>query len=396
MISSKISFPRKRFRYVFILFLTGAALISCKQNKASSKALAAIENPINTSEVKNDNLDQEVKALMAEYNIPGVNMALLGNGRINSTRNYGVLQKGKKDLINDETMSSVGSISKVINAILILKLVNEGQLNLDKNVNDYLINWKVKENAHTKDNPVTLRRILSHTAGFSVSGFEDYLPLEEIPNIIQILNGEKPAKNTKVEVVFPVGSKYEYSGGGITVSQKVVEDVTGLSYAEAARQILFEPLNLGRSSYENPLPSSYQNVAKAHDENGNPIALPRGYETMPEQAASGLWTTPTELAKLLSVFIPTSDAKTVDFLSPKIVKDMVTPQTPGKYGLGPKIIENKGFKLIEHGGANDSFKAIFCFYPEKNVGYIVFANGSNGMDLIVDALPIFDAYFGIL
>lgn len=379
---------KSRFLLVFLIVVS----ISCKQNNASNKLQASSTGLEIKSEIINDSLDITIKELMTKHSVPGVNVAIIKKGQLSYTRNYGVLQKGVAEEVNDETMFSMGSISKFVNAIIILKLVKEGKLNLDENVNNYLLQWKVKDNSYTEKKPVTLRGILSHTAGLSVHGFEDYLPEEPIPNTIQILNGEKPAKNSKVEVIYPVGSRFQYSGGGITICQKIIEDVTGLSYPEAAEQILFKPLGLKRTSYENPLPLSFDNVAKAHDGNGNAIALPRGYQTMPETAASGLWTTLIDFSKLLALIKSKNRNDSSNFLSPELIDEMVTEQHPGTYGLGPKIIQVKGKKVIEHGGSNDSYKAIFIIFWEKESGYILQSNGSNGMDLIVEALPFLDTY----
>jgi len=346
------------------------------------------------SEVKNDSFDLYVNQLISKHNIPGAGFALIKDGSLHSTRNYGILQQGEDTTVNDETMFSVGSISKVVNAFLILKLVDEGKLNLDEDVNKYLVDWKVENNEYTEEgNPVTLKAILSHKAGFSVSGFADYLPEEVLPTTVQILNGAGPAKNEKVELIHPVGSKWQYSGGGVTVSQKVIEDVTGMAYHEAAEKILFEPLGLERTTYENPLPESWGNIAKAHNENGDKVALPRGYHSMPEAAASGLWTTPSDLAKILIAFYHAKEGMTESFLSTNLCHQMVTEiPDSNQYGLGPGVGVYKGEKIMEHTGSNDSYKAYFAFFYEKGNGYVAVSNGSNGMDFLMEKVKYFLDY----
>ena len=371
---------------LFILILINV-LLACKYKIPDQlESVGQIET---LTEIQQDSFDIKVQNLMKDYKVPGASFAFIRDGVVHATRTYGHIQKGSLASVSENTMFSVGSVSKVINALIILRLVNEETLKLDVDINQYLKGWKVDNNQYNKDNPVTLRAILSHTAGFSVHGFPDYLPEESVPDIIQTLNGEDPAKNDKVELVYPVGSKFQYSGGGITVSQKIVEDVTGKSYQEVAHEQIFAPLDLKRSSFENPLPKSWQNIAKAHNQNGHKVALPRGYQTMPEKAASGLWTTPTDLAKILVAFYNAKEEISNDFLSPQICEDMVTKVPPSNFGLGPGIATHRGEKLMQHAGSNDSYKAYFCFYYEKGFGFVACIN-SDVDNFIMKNLKVFE------
>lgn len=382
--------PNNSIKLQFSCFFLILIIISCIQSSASDTLQGASENLEIQAKIATDSFDIKVDSLMQEYKVSGASFSFIKDGVLHSTKNYGFIQKGAAAKINDETMFSVGSVSKVVNAMLILKLVDEGKLNLDEDINQYLVDWKVNDNKYTKDNRVTLRAILSHTAGFSVHGFADYLPEETIPTTIQILNGVSPAKNEKIALIHPVGSKYKYSGGGITVSQKIVEDVTGMAYHEAAQKYLLAPLGLKRSSYENPLPESWNNIAKAHDENGDKVALPRGYQAMPEAAASGFWSTPSDLAKILIAFYNSKEEKSnSNFFSTKLCNEMVTKVTPSNFGLGPELTVLKGDKLMQHAGANDSYKAYFCFFYEQGSGWIAFTNGGNGMDFLMDPIDFY-------
>ncbi|MEL6143558.1 MAG: serine hydrolase domain-containing protein, partial [Bacteroidota bacterium] len=215
------------------------------------------------------------------------------------------------------------------------------------------------------------------------------LPEEPIPSTLQILQGASPAKSGKVYVHFPVGSRFKYSGGGITVIQKIIEDITGLTYHEAAQQHLFAPLQLKRTSYENPLPSSMGNIAKAHNRLGDPVAIPRGYQSMPEKAASGLWTTPSDLATILSAIIASSENER-GIITPVLIEDMITPEVNTEFGLGPKIEYRNGQTIVFHNGANDSYRAHFKVYWEQKTGYVIFTNGTNGLDLIQELQPLLD------
>ena len=365
---------------------------ACKQAPQKNKITTAKEYVKSKGVAELDSFDIKIKKLKKDYNLPGLSFAFIKDGKFHSTRNYGKLQKSKAELINSETMFSVGSISKVVNALIILKLVEAGKLDLDVDVNQYLVDWKVEENQFTKNKKVTLRNILSHTAGFSVSGFPDYLPEEPIPTTLQILNGSGPAKNEKIKLISAVGNKFKYSGGGITVTQKIVEDVTGLSYHKAAKKILIDPLGLKRTTYENPLPSHWKNVAKAHNEKGEEVALPRGYQTMPESAASGLWTSTSDLAHILIEVYSSLEDRANPFLSKNLATEMITRVAPSEFGLGPKINSSKGDRLMQHTGANDSYKTYFCLFFERGLGYIGFTNGSQGMEFLMNELAFFDKH----
>ncbi len=330
-----------------------------------------------------------LKSRMAHYGVAGISFGVIKDGKLDWAKGYGVLQQGTEQPVTPETLFSVGSISKVGTAVMILKLHEMGVLDIDQNVNNYLSSWSVPENSYTREHPVTLRAILSHTAGLTVHGFADFSPEEPLPTTIQILNGEAPAKNDPVRVNIPVGSRFRYSGGGTTVSQLVIEDAARRPFHKAADSILFQALDMRRSSYQNPLPEVVGNIAKAHNRNGNPVALPRGYQSMPEAAASGLWTTPTDLSKLIITLMKGYEGEN-DYLSQAIVKDMMTPVHPSDYGLGPKIKEAQNTLQFMHGGSNDSYRARFIGTLDTQNGIIIFTNGTAGNQLINELLPLFD------
>ena len=207
-----------------------------------------------------------------------------------------------------------------------------------------------------------LRRMEEHghsvwgtfTAGFNVHGFADYRPGQSLPDTVQILEGSGPAKNDRVRLTFTPGDHMDYSGGGITVSQLVVEDVTGMPYEDAARKYVFEPLGMNRSTFVNPLPASHGNIANAHDGNGRPAAPPRGWEAMPEQAASGLWTSARDLATFVLALLDDSDDA---FLPPDLREDMLTRVPQSWHGLGPRLNGEGETRVFHHGGANNSYRA---------------------------------------
>ncbi|MDJ0938488.1 MAG: serine hydrolase domain-containing protein [Woeseiaceae bacterium] len=313
-----------------------------------------------------------IEQRLENYRVPGVAVAILDGGEIVWAKGYGVTLAGSDDAVDADTVFSVGSVSKMINAALILRLVAEGRLDLDKDVNEYLTSWQVPESRYSRQEKVTLRRILSHTAGFTVHGFADYEPDEALPTALQTLNGQRPAKNDRVELMFAPGDRMDYSGGGITVSQVLVEDVTGLAYEDAARKYVFEPLGMARSTFANPLPVEHGNIARAHDDRGRPAGLPRGWEAMPELAASGLWTSANDLGAFVIGLLDDG------FLPPGVLEDMMNREERSWYGLGPRLNGNGPSRVFHHGGANNSYRAWIEGHPDSGAGIVVVTNGTDG------------------
>ncbi|GAB4517757.1 MAG: hypothetical protein Tsb004_28170 [Allomuricauda sp.] len=323
-----------------------------------------------------------IEAQQKKYGVPGVSLLLIENGRISWAKQYGYRQSGKQYRINRETMFSVGSISKVVSAITALRLVDGGKLDLDEDINGYLTRWKVPRNKFTEERVATLRKILSHTAGFTVHGFADYQPNEPLPDLLEIIHGKHPAKNGPIYINAPIGAQERYSGGGTTVVQLIIEDVMDESFSQIAKELVFDPMQLTRTTFSNPLPQSYSNVAKAHGPNGRPRALPRGYESMPELAASGLWTTPSDLAQILLAVVSSYQGNSNEILSRELTQEMMEPVPPSHYGLGPEIKKTGSSKIMYHGGANDSYRARFEIDLDQQNGFIIFTNGERGSELI--------------
>ena len=319
---------------------------------------------------------------MANYGVTGVSMAVIENGQLLWSRGYGVQQAGSSDPIDPSTVFSVGSVSKVATAVITLRLVDEGRLDLDRDVNHYLRRWRIPANDFTGQEPVTLRRIMSHTAGLTVHGFADYQPGEALPSIVEILDGTPPAKNPPVRVDQLPGSAYRYSGGGTTVQQLVIEDVTGLTFNEAAERYLFRPLEMHRSTFINPLPAWHGNIARAHGPEGAPAALPRGWETMPEAAASGLWTTPTDYARLIVALIASYHGEDESLLRRETTADMMSEVPPSIFGLGPELGGEGLSRNFVHGGSNNSYRAFMVGYLNERAGLVIFTNGTRGNELI--------------
>ncbi len=317
-----------------------------------------------------------IMARMAERNVPGAAVAIVQNGEIIHSAGYGLLSARSDEQVDEKTVFSAGSVSKVVNAVLILRLVQAGLLDLDEDVNSYLTSWKVPSGTFTRSQPVTLRHLLSHTSGFSQHGFPDFKPGQPLPTTVQTLDGIKPAKNRPVRLMFEPGKMMDYSGGGITVAQLVAEDVLQKPYEAIAREYLFDPLGMDRSTFANPLPETYGNIAKAHSKRGKLQARPRGYESMPELAASGLWTSSADMALFLKVVL-TDD----EFLTPAMRAELITRAPRSWHGMGPRINGDGDNHVFHHGGANDHYMSWLEGHPASKNGMIILTNSEAGREL---------------
>lgn len=365
-----------------------AALVpfSAKGQSASSDPVRSFEAGLRpaVSIAGEPEMRWQLHERMAHWNVPGISIAVIRDGKLAWARGYGVLQAKRSDPVDTETMFSVGSISKVGAAAMTLRLVDAGRVDLDRDVAVYLKRWKIPYNTYVAARPVTLRGILSHTAGFTVHGFADFQPGAHLPSVLDTLEGRPPARHEPVRVAAVPGERFRYSGGGTTVEQLLIEDVTGLGFEEAARRLLFDPLSMSRSTYSNPVPRSYGNVAKAHGPDGAPRALPRGFEAMPEMAASGLWSTPGDYAKLIMALLKAYRGGPDGFLRSATVRDMMTEVGPGSVGLGPFLGGEGADRYFYHAGANDSYRAWVEAHLETGNGVVIFTNGTDGHRLYAE------------
>lgn len=361
-------------------------LLFCSPSFASSTEAARIR-VFETSLLPAISVDGEpdrrwtVQERMAHWKVPGLSVAVIRDGKLAWAKGYGVRQAGQPEAVDTNTVFSTASLSKVPTAAITLRLVEAGKLDLDRDVNGYLTRWRIPANPYTQVRPVTLRGILSHSAGLTLSGFPDFQPESPLPTVIETLQGRAPAVTEPVRVANVPGERYSYSGGGTTVEQLIIEEASGLDFTSAARQYLFSPLRMARSTFENPLPAAHGNIAKAHGDDGQARALPRGYESMPEMAASGLWTTPSDYARLIVALIESYRGNEGAFIGTALARQMMTEVGRSPVGLGPFLEGEASERRFYHSGTNDSYRSWMEGHLATGDGMVVFTNGSNGGQL---------------
>lgn len=321
--------------------------------------------------------------LMKTFNVPGLSVAVIENYKIVDVKAYGVIGPGSSTPVTSKTLFQAGSISKPVAATGALALVEQGKLSLDEDVNKKLTTWKVPENDLTKTEKVTLRRIMSHTAGLTVHGFPGYDVDEPRPTLVQIFNGEKPANTAPIRVDILPGTKSVYSGGGVTIEQQLMLDVTGRPFPALMRELVLDKIGMTDSSYEQPLPPA-RAAMTAWGAYADGKAVHGKWHIYPEMAAAGLWTNPTELAIFAIEIALSKRGKANHILSQKMTQEMLTPVLDD-VGLG-FFFEKDNPGQFSHNGADEGFQALLTMNANTGNGIAMMADSDNGSSVMNQVL----------
>lgn len=321
---------------------------------------------------------------MEKYKVPAVSIAFFDNGEIKWTKSYGTISKGNSKLINEGTLFQAASVSKPVTSLATMRLVQAGKFALDENVNNYLNDWKLENENFEESTSATLRNLLAHAGGITVSGFEGYRAGTNLPNLLQILNGQSPANSKKVIQETNGVNKWKYSSGGYAIIQKLIEEASNHSFQDYMQNEVLAPIGMTSSTFSQVLPNRLkENVAFGHDGEGNLIE--GNWNVYPEQAAAGLWTTPTDLA-LFAISLQRAYAgKNEQIINQKSMQSILEDQGNG-WGLGIDI-SNKGKVLrFMHGGANEGYRCQMVAEANLGQGVAIMTNGVGGELLIQDLL----------
>jgi len=342
---------------------------------------ARVENGIESVTLGNGQASLKVSLadLMKAFHVPALSVAVIDGYKIAWVKAYGVTEEGGNVPATPKTLFQAGSISKPVAATGMMALVEQGKLSLDENVNMRLKSWKVSENEFTKEQKVTLRRLASHTAGLTVHGFPGYDVDEKVPTVPQVLDGVKPPANTApVRVDFAPGTKWRYSGGGVTIEQLVMTDVTDKAFPTLMKQLVLEKEGMTDSTYEQPLPPAWQSrTATGTYRDGKSVH--GKWHVYPEMAAAGLWTTPTDLAKFVIDIALSKQGKSNRVLTQKSVGEMLThPPSAPDFGIGFAVSADRSGEF-GHDGADEGFQAQLIMNGDTGQGVAIMANSDYGI-----------------
>jgi CubicO group peptidase (beta-lactamase class C family) len=362
-------------KYLFLLFII-AIQNTLSLDGQTKKYTADIEERIRLVENSlagwiqtGDNDTWTLTDRMKKYNINGVSIAVIHNYQIEWARGYGFADVSEKRPVTEKTLFQAASISKSLNSLGVLKLVQEKRLDLNSDINKFLVTWKFPYDEKSNNKVITLTNLLSHTGGLTVSGFPGYAKGEALPSVPQILDGQKPANTEPVRSSIEPGKSYNYSGGGVTVSQMIVIDITKQPYDVFMKENVLDPLGMASSSFTQPPPAEKGKlVATGYRVDGTEV---KGkYHIYPEQAAAGLWTNPVDLCKYIIETQLSYKGESAKVLTPEMSRLRLTPVLEdAALGVFVNSRVTGSFRYFNHNGGNEGFccTAIGCLNAGEGV-----------------------------
>ncbi|MGD6855852.1 serine hydrolase domain-containing protein [Bacillus infantis] len=319
----------------------------------------------------------KMKERMNHFLVQGLSLVLIEDGQISAEEQYGLREAGTTNLVQDDSLFSACSISKFLTGMLVMVLADRGVFDLDEDVNRGLKSWKVPDGRFTDKNKVTLRQLLSHQSGVvdPDGSFSELNLNDEVPSIVELLEGKTAYCKVPIEVAYEPGSEFHYSDAGYCIVQLLIEDVTGRSFEDLAYELIFEPLKMENSSF--PRMISGKNYACGHDKNGQLIE--GKYSVYPYPAASGLWTTPAELAGLVIELMNAINGESKIGLSAEKAKEIIQQQGKDWAGLGVFLDGSEKELEISSLGWGVGFQCMMAAYPYKGTGLVIMMNTDSGV-----------------
>jgi len=356
-----------------LAFLSAALFFAC--TRAPEDRIKQVETNLAGPVLIEGDSTWTIEARMAHYGVPGVSIAVIYDNQIAWSKSYGVTDRQSREPITDQTLFQAASISKPVAAYGALRLVHENRLAFGEDINSYLKTWHLPENEWTLKHHVTLKELLSHTAGTTVHGFPGYGPGVPLPSLVQVLDGVTPANTPAIRVDKLPGESFRYSGGGFCILQQLMIDVTGKPFPVLMDELVLQPLGMQNSSYTQPLTgAALKLAATGYLPDGSMTDGKR--HTYPELAAAGLWTTATDLARF-AINIQQTYAGRSDAVLPKeMVAEMLTPYVTDFIGLGIFLDKRKDDTYFNHGGWNEGFSSMLVAHKEKGYGVVVMTNAN--------------------
>ena len=347
------------------------------QTRSAADYMAAIEGKQSVAG-PNDLSTLTITELMTRFNVPGVSIAVIRDFQTHWAKGYGIADVATGAPVDTGTMFQAASISKPVAAMGVLRAVQDGLFTLDTDINAILTSWKLDGGEFTTDRPVTPRMLTSHTSGLGDGfGFPGYDPTDTVPTVVQFLQGSKLSNVGVLFMERPPMSLMEYSGGGVTLMQQALSDARKKPFADIMRDDVLRPLSMTRSTFEQPLPASFdRNAARAHSRDGK--AMGAKWHVYPEQAAAGLWTTPSDLARFAIEVQRASLGQSNRVLSRALVNEMLSPVGVGDYAVGFAIQKIGQGWYFAHGGSNWGFRGTLLAHKVKGYGLVIMTNADQG------------------
>ncbi|MCJ0871765.1 non-ribosomal peptide synthetase [Streptomyces sp. AP-93] len=323
---------------------------------------------------------REIEEVMAEHHVPGVCVALLQDGEVAEVHGLGVLAAGSGEPVTARTLFQVGSISKHVTAVAVLRLVAEGRIDLDEDIDRYLTSWHLADDAQAPGT-VTVRQLLGHRAGLARHRSVGFKPGEQLPTLLDLLEGRPPVATPRVRRDLVPDAEFRKSSTHYWVLQQLLEDVTGEDFETLTRRLVLDPLSMGDSSFAATFPLTAQlPVAHGHDARGNELA--GGWRDRAHLAAAGLWTTAADIGRL-TVAVRRSLLGEAGALLPREIAEELMAGEPGTfYGLGTIVDDTGGDQEFGHGGEPAGYWNMAISRLHGGTGFVALTNADSGKDVV--------------
>jgi CubicO group peptidase (beta-lactamase class C family) len=320
---------------------------------------------------------------MEHYGVPGLSVALASGGRATRTLCWGVRDAGEGARVDADTVLQAASIGKAVTAVGALALVQDGAIGLDDDVRRRLPGRSIPFAAGVADRPVTLRQLLSHTAGVNAPSYDGLAPGARWPSLGEILDGADGAGGPRVEVATAAGA-YRYSGGGFELIEAVIENCAGQPFERVMHERVFAKLGMERTTFEPVPPAGLRDdIASGHSWVGARRDTP--WLVYPQRAAASLWSTPSNLCRLLSDVSASWRGSEGDVLSAASAHVMMTEVASGM-GLGFGVQGEGRAKIISHAGWTRGYRSYLAAFPATGEAIVVMANGDRGNELAMEVV----------
>ena len=365
---------RKIILSIILFHWLTAATAQQQYSKAVNEQIARVETTLSGGMVIDGKL-YTLAERMKHYNVAGLSVAVIDNYQIVWAKGYGYADKKENRKVTANTMFEPGSISKSLNAVGILQLVQQGKLDLYQDINQYLVNWKFPYDTVSHGKKITTAQLLSHTAGLNVHGFPGYQRDSAIAGVTDILDGRAPSNTEAVRSFTEPGKEVRYSGGGILITQQILTDLTKQRYEQYMYEQVLRALGMTNSSYHQPpAVSERKNLATGYKSNGDEV--PGKYFVYPEKAAAGLWTTPTDIGKYIIEMQQAYLGKSSKVITQEMVKLHTTP-VKNDIAMGTFIQNRNGEIYFDHTASNEGFSGLFIGGLTNGKGAAIFVNSDD-------------------
>jgi CubicO group peptidase (beta-lactamase class C family) len=372
---------------ILLLFMTGLSPAQGDEPQTGAAATAPpLSGPSDPAELE-DFIDGMMAAHMASREIPAATIAVVKDGKLFFAKGYGYQDLEKRiPVVADRTLFRPGSVSKLFTWTAVMQLYERGELDLDADVNTYLKSFKIPA---TYPQPITMKNLVTHTPGFEDGGF-GYLMVKNMSGLMPM---RKALALHIPERVRPPGTWSSYSNYGAALAGLVVENISGMPFAEYIEKNIFEPLGMDHSTFREPLPKDLAPDMAVGYKRKNGLYVPGSFEFISNFGPAGALSSPaTDMARFMIAHLQLGrygDHRILEEDTARLMHSRLYAPDPRLPGMDYGFYESDvyGEHIIGHGGDTNYFHSDLALFPKYNVGLFVsyVTHGGHARSELVDA-----------